>query len=324
MKRGSYIALVSLVAFLFVACQNKIEKKKIFFVNSYHQGYGSSDDVMRGFSEKLPADSFEVQYFYLDSKRTKSETLLKEKVQHALDSIHQFNPDLLAVSDDNAIKYLVEPYFNATELPVLFCGVNWSAEKYHLAPKNVTGMLEVLPLKELLTKVHHKNANAEKLLILTENSTSSVNDSILLDSLYRSAGYSPSYALVDNFEQWKSWFKKGNEEFDLIYVPTNGAISGWNKEAAVQFVHEQIKVPVVTCDDFMMPYAVFGLTKVATEQGEWMAKTARRILAGEVTVDKVPVTKNKQSKAWLNQGLAKKIGFNIDPQDFDSLQLIKE
>jgi hypothetical protein len=35
---------------------------------------------------------------------------------------------------------------------------------------------------------------------------------------------------------------------------------------------KNIKIPIVTCDDFMMPFAVFGLTKVAKEQGDGLQK----------------------------------------------------
>jgi ABC-type uncharacterized transport system substrate-binding protein len=66
--------------------------------------------------------------------------------------------------------------------------------------------------------------------------------------------------------------------------------------------------PVLTCDDFMMPYAVFGLTKVAREQGEWAARTALAILAGKAPQE-IAVTQNQQTQAWLNRTLAARIRF---------------
>jgi ABC-type uncharacterized transport system substrate-binding protein len=61
----------------------------------------------------------------------------------------------------------------------------------------------------------------------------------------------------------------------------------------------------------MMPYAVFGLTKVAKEQGLWVAATAKKILSGSKPGD-FPVTRNKESTYWINSALAEKIGFEPD------------
>jgi ABC-type uncharacterized transport system substrate-binding protein len=61
----------------------------------------------------------------------------------------------------------------------------------------------------------------------------------------------------------------------------------------------------------MMPYAVFGLTKVAKEQGIWVAETAKKILKGSKITD-FPVTRNKESTYWINTTLAEKIDFVPD------------
>ena len=36
---------------------------------------------------------------------------------------------------------------------VVFCGVNWSAQQYGLPTSNVTGIIEVLPMKENLQQI---------------------------------------------------------------------------------------------------------------------------------------------------------------------------
>ena len=71
----------------------------------------------------------------------------------------------------------------------------------------------------------------------------------------------PEYFLADNFEDWKKMFVMANDEADIIYLPTNGAIKDWNESMAIKFVKENIRKPVFTCDDFMMDYCVFGFTK---------------------------------------------------------------
>ena len=76
------------------------------------------------------------------------------------------NPDLLIVSDDNAVKYLVVPNFQDDPMPIVFCGVNWTADQYDLSHCNITGILELLPIVgvdanfEILLPFHAKVAGA--------------------------------------------------------------------------------------------------------------------------------------------------------------------
>jgi ABC-type uncharacterized transport system substrate-binding protein len=130
----------------------------------------------------------------------------------------------------------------------------------------------------------------------------------LLEPRYKALGFEPDFALVTDFEAWKREFAQAQEEADVVYLPTNGAIRGWNEEEAKAWVAVQIRKPVITCDDFMMAYCAFGLTKVAREQGEWAARTALRILAGEAPA-RIPATRNTQTKCYVNPALAARIRF---------------
>lgn len=308
-----FIKIISVVFVALIISCNPSKKPdhrdRIFVVNSYHPGYGSSDDVMDGISETLTGKNIELQSYFMDSKRKSTEKEILQSVQNALKEIKKFTPDVLIVSDDNAVKYLVKPHFNNTKIPVVFCGVNWSAEQYDLG-ENVTGMLEVLPLKEMLSEVISNYPEAKKLVVLSENSLSEKNNKMLLEPLYENLGLDVEYSLTNDFDTWKTMFLKANQFADLIYMPTNGAIHNWNDEEAKNLVEDNLTIPAVTCDDFMMPYCVFGLTKVAKEQGEWAAQTALEILNGKQPFD-IRYTKNTQTKAWLNLHLAKKIAFKI-------------
>lgn len=308
MKIVIYI-FVFFIGVLVNSCVSSYSVKKIFYINSYHAGYGSSDDIMVGINKVLESKEVEMKTYFMDSKKKSTEKEIIESVKNVLVAIDEFEPDLLLVSDDNAMKYIIQPYFNNRSIPVVFCGVNWSAEQYKLG-KNITGMLEVLPIQKLLKEVISNYPESKNLAILSENSLSEQNNKQLLDTLFRNLGVNPTYMLADNFAEWKTMFDEANHNADIIYMPTNGAIKNWDDVKAKKIIEESLKIPVITCDDFMMPYAVYGLTKVAEEQGEWAAKTALEILAGK-KAEEIPLTRNVQSKAWLNIKLANQIGFKI-------------
>jgi ABC-type uncharacterized transport system substrate-binding protein len=304
-----------LLAVLFMGLHScgepRIEKKKIVYVNSYHRGFPPSDEITAGVLENLPADSFEVIAHFMDTKRNPSEEFIKGRAAELLDSIRFEKPDLLIVSDDNAVKYLVVPNFRDNPIPIVFCGVNWTAEQYDLSGCNITGILELLPVDELLQTLKPYYPSMQNLLVLNENTTTSRKTKPLLDTLFSRMGISVTQELVDDFESWKSVFEDANQTYDIIYLQTRGAIKGWDHDEALRIIDRHIKVPLVTCEDFMMPYAVFGLTQVSKEQGIWAAETTKKILKGTRPSD-IPVSRNQMSNVWINSRLAEKISFSPD------------
>lgn len=283
---------------------------RVFYLNSYHTGYPPSDEVQRGIEEALAVGT-QLRIHHLDAKRQPTDDSLKRNAAAALAAIREFKPDLLIASDDDAVKYVVAPHFKAGPLPVVFCGVNWSCEQYGLPTAYATGMLETVPVEEALRVLQRHYPAARKLTVLSEDSTSERSNREQLDPLFRSLDFDPTYVLVSDFGAWKESFARAQSEADLVYLPTNGSIRGWDRAGAEAWVREHLRKPVFTCDDFMMPYAVLGVTKVAREQGEWAAQTALAILSGAKPAA-IPVVRNRQSRAYLNPGLARQIGFQPD------------
>ena len=317
------IVSVFLLTF-FQSCREKEPlKKKIVYVNSYHQGHPPSDQITAGLIENLPADSFEIFAYFMDTKRNPTQEYIVNRAAELLDSIKEIKPDLLVVSDDNAVKYLVEPNSLDKTMPVVFCGVNWSAKQYDLSGRNITGILELLPIAELLLTMKTYYPSIQKLLILNENTTTSRKTAQLLDTLFNRVGISATHELVDDFDSWKAVFKEANQSYDIIYLQTNAAIKGWDHDEALRFIDQHMKVPLVTCEDFMMPYSVFGMTQVSREQGIWAAETARKILQGTSPSD-IPISSNQMTNIWLNSSLAEKVRFHPDSSLKSRARIISE
>lgn len=309
---------LSVLAMLLFSCGN--DRYRVLYINSYHAGYPPSDEVMDAMMNGLPADSFDVMIRFLDTKRQPSDDSIGVKIDSILKLIPDYKPDILAISDDNAMKYLVEPHAAGFKIPVIFCGINWSAGQYKFSPKQVTGMLEVLPLAYALETLKKMYPNSTSLSIVSENTLSEKNNTAILDTIYKNMGLTPAYYLVDSFPEWKDALTKASGKSDLIYIPTNGGIKGWDETEAREFAWTNLSKPIFTCDDFMMNYAVIGFTKIPAEQGEWMAETIKRIVKGE-KVENIPITKNADSKIWINTRMADKISFR--PENYITRKIYK-
>ncbi|NJK96767.1 MAG: hypothetical protein HC905_19270 [Bacteroidales bacterium] len=118
------------IALLFILSSCNTDKIRVFYINSYHPGYPPSDELMDAMMKDLPSDSFDITVWFLDSKRQPSDDSIKVKTDSILKRIKLYKPDVIAVSDDNAMKYLIEPYAADFNIPVVYCGINWSADQY--------------------------------------------------------------------------------------------------------------------------------------------------------------------------------------------------
>ena len=70
MENLNYIIFFFAGIFLF-SCSTDAPHK-IYYINSYHSGYGSSDDVMEGITETLADENVELKTFFMDTKRKSS------------------------------------------------------------------------------------------------------------------------------------------------------------------------------------------------------------------------------------------------------------
>ncbi len=308
-KFFTYLILVLLIA----GCSQPPAKKSILYINSYHEGYGSSDDIARGIFETLEGKEIDLEVIYMDTKRNLEPEYIERISRQIANSIKQKSPDLIIASDDNAVAYVVSAYLKDVPTPVVYCGVNWTADQYDLPESHITGMLEVLPFEQgiELTKTFHPEI--QNVYVLSENSNSEQKNIEYIAEICDALDLDLHYKLVEDFDAWKKGFLEGNESSDLVYIPTNGAISDWDDEQAIIFIKENIQKPVMSCDDFMMPYCVFGLTKVQSEQGVWAAETAISILEGKDPAT-IPQAKNKQTQIWFNPTLADIINIKPDKE----------
>ncbi len=99
----------------------------ILILNSYHQGYAWTDDIVRGATDVLRAKTspVDIDIEYRDSRRHEDSAadytfalFLQSKFAHD-------HFDVIIVSDDAAVQFLLDHHQQLfTDVPVVFCGVN--------------------------------------------------------------------------------------------------------------------------------------------------------------------------------------------------------
>jgi ABC-type uncharacterized transport system substrate-binding protein len=293
--------------------------KRILHIDSYHEGYEWSDGIVNGIQSILKNTGVEIKVHRMDTKRNPSEDFKKEAALKAKTVIEQFRPHVTIVSDDNASKYLVMPYYRNGNLPFVFCGVNWDASKYGYPYKNATGMVEMDPMEEML-RYFDRFAGGRNIAYISGDTYS---DSIIAKNLScRFLDGKMSIYMVKTFSEYKAVCLKAQKENDALILNNNVGIPDWNQEEAVRFAEEQLTVPTSTTNPWMVELTLFAMAKLPEEQGAWAAKTALRILDG-VSPSEIPLAYNTMAVLTINMRIAKKIGVLFDLSDLQRARIIR-
>ncbi len=325
MQNGAsiYRGILTAAIIMLMALSGGCWKQTVLCIDSCHDGYGPSDNVVAGVRETLRSSDLHLRVFFMDTIRYSDPNFINQSVGRALAEIEQFQPAVIIASGDNAVKYIIAPHFKKGPIPCVFCDVHHSCSRYGLPTKNVTGILSVPPLEESLKIIKRHYPDSRKLVIISRDSASEQADRLVLDSECAKLGLLATHALVGTFDQWKKRFVEANKSADIIYVTAAQAVSDWDDKDAREFVPEHIKVPVFTCDASMTPYAVLGLAADLKEQGQWAAKTTLKILNWKRPKD-FPVAKGTGTQAYLNEPLANKIGFKPNQALLQRCKLVSQ
>ncbi len=282
--------------------------KKCLYVASYHQGYEWNDGVEKGI-RKVLAGQCELKLFYMDTKRNVSEAYKKSAALKARELILNWQPDVVIASDDNASKYLIQPYFKNHSIPFVFCGINWNVDAYAYPYKNATGMVEVAPIKALLDKVNEIANKPTKAFYLGVDVLTERKNLSRFQEEARNFNIHLDYGLAKTSAKWLDYYRQA-QEYDFVIIGGNAGINDWHKDKMIEAIKKLTRKLSVTIQGWMVPYAVLGLTKIPEEQGEWAAQVALYILDGENPAD-IPIVSNRKWEIWINQNILKQTDIQL-------------
>lgn len=293
--------------------------KKVLFVNSYHQGYEWSDGIEEGAAKVLRASGVSLEFVRMDTKRRGDEASKKQAGLDAKAAIEKAKPDLVILSDDNAVKYVLQPFYRDAPLPFVFCGVNWDASGYGLPYANATGMVEVALTTQLVGKLEEYAKGKRVGFLTVDTETERAEQKAYREKLKLSFAQE---RFVKTLADWKAAFKELQGQVDVLLLGNFAGINDWNEGDARAWAEANTKIPSGAMYDFMMPYAMLGLVKVAEEQGIWSGKTALAVLGG-AKPRSIPIAANKEGQIMVNVRLASKAGVVFKPEIVRNAVVVK-
>lgn len=301
------------------AVAGSYDGKKVLYIDSYHAGYEWSDGITSGVENTLAGSGVELKVIRMDSKRNKGESFLQEAALKAKAEIESFKPDVVIASDDNASKFLIQPYFKDASVPFVFCGVNWDESVYGYPYKNTTGMVEVSGVKELVDLLK-QFSKGERIGLLAEDTLTEHKEA---ENYKSKLGINVQGAFVTSFEEWKQKFIELQDQVDILIIGNSAGMADFDAKAAEAHVLKHSRIPSGSIQINTMPYALIGYLKVAEEQGSWAANAALEILDGKAPTD-IPISRNKEGKVVINLKMAEATGMEIPYSLIESATTVME
>ena len=307
-KHSNIPAYLCCLLILWLFNFNAYSASKCLYISSYHQGYTWSDGVEQGLRKKLGGHC-EIRQIDMDTKRNKDTEYIQKKAETVRDQIDDWQPDVVITSDDNAAKYVIQQFYKNAKTPFVFCGVNWTVKEYGFPYSNVTGIIEVAPLKAMLSSAMKYSDSARRAVYIGADTLTEKKNFRRALKASMKIGIELEAILVSTAVEWKQAYEEAQQS-DFIVLGSHSGISDWKADEIEKFAIEKAKRLVVTNHDWMMPFSSLGFTKLAQEQGEWAAEAAIEILNGTSPAD-IPIVANRQWDLWVNNQHLDTIGIKL-------------
>jgi hypothetical protein len=296
-----------------------VKGKKALYINAYHPDYAWSDTEQKAARAVMERAGVEFRVIYMDTKRKNAAEEISAAADSARKTMEQFKPDVVILQDDNPVKHVLVPWYRNTGLPFVFCGVNWECGRYDLPCKNVTGMLEVSLIPQILDTVKPLTRGSRIAMLGNDNETDRM-EGRLIPQRFGVRWCAERY--VKTFEEWKSVYKELQTTADIIFWYGFVGTKEWNDEEAKAVVQEETRVVTCSSQYYMAPFVLVGHMKLGEEQGDWAAHAALQILAGTSPAD-IPIAQNKNARITLNMRLAKRLNVVFPVDLIEQAELIR-
>ncbi len=283
--------------------------KKCLYVSSFHEGHEWSDTIENSIREKMKGQC-ELRKVEMDSENNTSPDEIFKVTNSIIKVIDDWQPDVVITSDDTAAKYLIATHYRDDKTPFVFSGVNGTVDEYGFPFKNVTGIIEVAPIKTMLREAVKISRFGRRAVYLGPDIALEKKNFSRMKLIAEEFKISLEPLYYSSFSQWKRALLKINE-YDFAVMGSNADTKNWAFDNELETVLEVIKKPTFTTDISMMPYTAFGFTKLATEQGEWAAEVAIRILNG-TPPNEIPMASNKKWEFWVNEDIISRLSTPIN------------
>ena len=277
---------------------------KVLVVMSYEEDNPWVREIREGIEGVLHPSS-EISYFYMNTKTNRTGGPDKAAQAHAL--FQSLQPHGVITADDDAQSMFVVPYLkDKTQTPIMFNGVNATAQKYGFPNSHISGTLERAHVRESLAFIKQIISPLQNACFLTADVPAghALHDQVVSEKASYPATVA-AFHIVKNNQQIESLGKTLNAACDVLFVDSLEGIS--DRDSKPQTNGEVLHVlrriygkPIVAGNRYQVEQGAWAeVVKTGQEQGELSADMLLQAMRGK-PVNNLPVTRNTRGQRIIN------------------------
>lgn len=303
------------------------QKYRVLVVMSYEEDFLWDTEVKAGI-ESAFGDDGDIRYFYMNTKTDLEGGA--EKAKEAMQLYHEFRPDGVIASDDNAQSMFVVPYLkDKVETPVMFCGVNANPSKYGYPASNVSGILERGHIRESIAFLQELTHDISNIGYMAKESPT--GRAVLEQAKKEADTYSVrsvSYHLPRTLAEALTMATEMRSQTDVMFLATMQGILGDNgqplsEKVVIPLVAKAYGKPIISDNAYDMRYGMLcALAVSGKEQGSKAAKKLLKAMKGTPISD-IPITRNEQGRRMINVSVMRELGITPKAGTLIGVELIK-
>ncbi len=261
---------------------------KILLLNSYHQGYTWSDEIISGVSTVFEATAhpYEIDIEYMDTQRIMSSEYLNSLKTLFSYKYQDSNYDVIISSDDAAYNFLREnskDLFGST--PIVFCGVN-SFNKTDIEElPQFTGVVETYDISETIQIALKQNPNINTIYYINDDSLTGKSIMEEFQPVIEEFSNQVNFKRIDGFNYQniiEQSINLPNDSIVLFLIYFKDRMDNvFSYDESISMLYDKCNRPIYGVWDFHLGHGIIGGKLVSGyNQGELAALQSLQILEG--------------------------------------------
>ncbi|WP_308735610.1 hybrid sensor histidine kinase/response regulator [Humidesulfovibrio sp.] len=271
-------------------------RKSVLFLNSYHNGYAWSDDILTGLRSFFAESGYAVdlQIEYMDTKRFATPEREKSLYEFYREKFKGAHFDIIIASDDFAYNFILDYQDKMLPgVPVVFCGVNDFRRERLAGHSNITGVVENVDFESTLRLAARLHPNLHRMIVIGDRSvTGAAIQRQIREVVPRLQGildmeFWDDLPLGEIMERLGTMPKDAMLFVIPVYLERDGKL--YSADEVVELISANVNMPVYSCWRFLLGHGlVGGRLHSGVDHGRMAARQAFRIMTGEKPAN-VPV-----------------------------------
>ncbi len=295
------------------------QKKNVLVIHSYHQGLEWTDDISDGIESVFSEckDSIIICYEYLDAKKYADSIEYYSRVADIYAKKYRNKISVILISDNASLDFMSKfSYKFATDVPVVFCGINDFNENLIKNISKITGVVENVDYYGNIEIIQRFHPEIDTVIVINDNKTLT---SIIHKKLFSEAIKSFKNLKfifwenmsIEEIEHKSEILTKNNVIFLINYHIDKDSVYIDYQELAEK-TSKSGRVPVYAPFTFFYGKGIVGgLLTSGKIQGETAAKMAKEILSGK-SINEIPVIKDSPNQYMFDYAKLKHFKINRD------------